>query len=92
VGWALTLTEARRLELDKPHPAELLSRLDKEITEQGVDLAGRTIRDAVMELGSPVNDNHTGHADRVFAVHNRTATFGYRLPGSTRFVITRRSA
>jgi hypothetical protein len=86
------LANELRLELDKPHPAELLSRLDKEIAEQGADLAGHTIHDAVMELSSPVNDNHTGHADRVFAVRNRAATFGYRLPGSTRFVITRRSA
>ena len=54
VGWALTLKEARRLELDKPHPDEFLSRLDKEIAAQDIDLDGRTIHDAVMELKNGV--------------------------------------
>jgi hypothetical protein len=89
VGWALTLTEARRLELDKPHPAELLSRLDKEITAQDIDLAGHTIHDAVAEL----NDGNLGeHTDSLFPVRKRLATFGYTPKRSIRFAVPLRSA
>lgn len=101
VGWALTLKEARRLELDKPHPEEFLSRLDKEIAAQDIDLDGRTIHDAVMELKDgvltiafrdPANDNQKRHTLRVLAVRKPAATFGYTPQRSSRFAVTRRSA
>ena len=101
VGWALTLKEARRLELDKPHPDEFLSRLDKAIAAQDIDLDGRTIHDAVMELKDgvltiafrdPANDNHKGHTHRVLAVRKPAATFGYTPQWSSRFAVARRSA